>query len=252
MKLLSVGADPELFVMRGGTIIPVIGLLGGTKKRPRKVTGGAVQEDNVLAEFNINPATTADEFVTNLNIVMGQLDQHLAKYGAATHIKASHDFSMDALESAGEKAFMFGCDPDYNAWTLSRNVAPFSGDTLRTAGGHVHLGLDKWERDDLPEVIKRMDLFLGVPSLLMDDDDRRRSMYGAAGSFRPKPYGVEYRSLSNFWLRSENHMRWVFDMAHRAVEEDVVVPSLVQEVINSADRSVAEKLVREYNIPLVS
>jgi hypothetical protein len=42
-------------------------------------------------------------------------------------------------------------------------------------------------------------------------------MYGAAGAFRPKTYGVEYRVLSNAWLLSEARMRFVFKQTQTAV-----------------------------------
>src|SRR3546814_9474953 len=35
-------------------------------------------------------------------------------------------------------------------------------------------------------------------------------MYGAAGAFRTKPYGVEYRVLSNAWLKDSKLMSWVY------------------------------------------
>ena len=47
-----------------------------------------------------------------------------------------------------------------------------------------------------------MDYTLGLDSLLLDSDTRRRSMYGRAGSFRFKEYGIEYRTLSNFWIKN--------------------------------------------------
>jgi hypothetical protein len=71
-------------------------------------------------------------------------------------------------------------------------------------------------------------MVLGVPATLIDTDTARREFYGKAGSFRPKdtinfdadigpdPYdGVEYRTLSNFWLKSEELMGWVWNGVER-------------------------------------
>jgi hypothetical protein len=33
-----------------------------------------------------------------------------------------------------------------------------------------------------------------------DKDKERRKLYGKPGAFRPKPYGCEYRVLSNAWV----------------------------------------------------
>ena len=44
-------------------------------------------------------------------------------------------------------------------------------------------------------------------------------MYGAAGAFRPKPYGVEYRVLSNAWLLTEDRMRFVYKQTVKAVKD---------------------------------
>jgi hypothetical protein len=96
---------------------------------------------------------------------------------------------------------------------------------MRTASGHIHIG---WTKDEDPNdpvhfadccaLVKQLDYFLGLHSILWDRDNRRRSMYGKAGAFRPKPYGVEYRVMSNVWLTNEELMRWVFDQTHKAVD----------------------------------
>ncbi len=41
---------------------------------------------------------------------------------------------------------------------------------------------------------------------MYDKDTERRGMYGKAGAFRPKPYGVEYRTLSNAWLSNDERI----------------------------------------------
>ena len=50
-----------------------------------------------------------------------------------------------------------------------------------------------------------MDCFHGIISVLLDSSKssaRRKELYGKAGAHRPKDYGVEYRVLSNYWLKS--------------------------------------------------
>ncbi|MOA35237.1 hypothetical protein D3C78_1566850 [compost metagenome] len=66
---------------------------------------------------------------------------------------------------------------------------------------------------------KQLDYYLGLGSLLYDPDVKRRTMYGAAGAFRPKPYGVEYRVLSNAWLKSEELMGWVYRMTIKGIND---------------------------------
>jgi len=39
-----------------------------------------------------------------------------------------------------------------------------------------------------------------LPFLKFDKQKNRRAFYGQPGLFRKKPYGIEYRTLSSFWL----------------------------------------------------
>jgi hypothetical protein len=66
-----------------------------------------------------------------------------------------------------------------------------------------------------------LDLRLAVPSLIWDKDKKRRLLYGKAGCFRPKPYGMEYRTLSNAWLNPAiPHVRkFIFGETIRAVKD---------------------------------
>src|SRR3546814_17499888 len=69
---------------------------------------------------------------------------------------------------------------------------------------------DEGHRQAGIKLTKQLDAFLALPSLFYDDQVKRRSMYGAAGAFRTKPYGVEYRVLSNAWLKDSKLMSWVY------------------------------------------
>ena len=55
--------------------------------------------------------------------------------------------------------------------------------------GHIHIGYDNSTKETNFAIIKALDLFLGVPSLEIDLDERRRGLYGKAGCFRHKKYG---------------------------------------------------------------
>lgn len=255
MNKITIGADPEVFIRdTTGNIVSAIGMIPGTKQHPCMLSNapGAVQVDNVLAEFNIEPANTEDEFVYNIRQVMQSLHTMLpAGYDFA--IQASHTYSLDYLVQQGPACFVFGCDIDYDAYTcrpknMPRDVSP----TLRSAGGHIHVGYDK----KVPEhkIVQAMDYLIGLPSVLFEEDALRRTLYGQAGAFRPKPYGLEYRTPSNFWLREEQHMRWMYRQAVRAVNEvdmldkwkQILPEKELVRIINTSDVASANKYVANW------
>lgn len=68
-------------------------------------------------------------------------------------------------------------------------------------------------------IIPLLDLFVGIPSVLIDRDEgakERRKQYGKAGDFRYQPHGIEYRTLSNFWLYSYPMMSLFFGLGRMA------------------------------------
>lgn len=255
---VTIGADPEVFVLDdSGEIGSAIGRIGGSKENPIPLDGGgAIQEDNVLAEFNIDPATTAKGFIYNIKSVMNQLEEVVGPLV----IKSSHEYLKSVLMEYGEQALTFGCDPDVCAWTGKTNQSPNPYTTLRTAGGHLHIGYEDHNEDLNISIAKMCDIFLGVPSVLMDNDGLRRKLYGYAGSMRHKPYGVEYRSLSNFWLRSDKYMDWAFNGCIRAATEVGSLNDYIKsaggegniiKAINNNDASLASEICKELEIVYV-
>lgn len=261
------GADPELMLQSPkGQLISAIGIVPGTKKRPRKVLGGAVQHDNVMAEFNVNPADTSEELVDNMRSVLKELALLVAPNTLV--VRASADFPEEELKH--QKARVFGCDPDFDSWSMSMNqidgTAAFSG--FRSAGGHFHVGKrpEIAEMLDDPygkvEVVKMLDIFLGIPGVLLDPDPTapaRRKLYGKAGAHRPKPYGVEYRALGNFWVRSPGLASLIYELADVAVrlthegQSKKVIESIgaktVVGIINNSNVKLAAKTIRKELAP---
>lgn len=258
---IKLGCDPELFLMDvTGKLRASCGLIGGTKEVPQPLPigdGYAVQEDNVAIEFNIPPAANAKDFVNSIKTTLRFL---------TNNVRAMHGFDISTLSAASfpedelkhPNALVFGCDPDFNAWTLRRNPRPQAKDkALRSCGGHVHVGYDKGSLDMI-QLIRSMDLHLGVPSVLMDKGELRKELYGKAGAFRDKSYGAEYRTLSNFWVLDERLTQWVWDNAERAVsavKSRFVVDEYKDSILDAIDnnnKEAAAYLCNKLNLEVLS
>jgi len=215
-----VGADPELFMRHSdtGEFVSAHGRVPGTKYEPFKVPNGAIQIDGTALEFNIDPAHSVQEFVANIKSVRATLESYVPGYNVVAEPVANYEPDYWLYEVPPE-AQTLGCDPDFNGWTEEQNPSPNPGTKpFRTASGHIHIGwtdgadcFDKHHYLECAKMARQMDYYLGIHSLIWDKDDTRRSLYGKAGAFRPKPYGVEYRVLSNRWLESEDLMAWVYN-----------------------------------------
>lgn len=259
MTKILVGADPELFVKHNGKFVSAHGLIHGDKRNPFKVERGAVQVDGMALEFNIEPAASDDEFYLNMTTVMDILKGMVPDHEFALVPVA--EFGKEYIDSQPPEAKELGCDPDFDAWTGHVNEKPNVGLPFRTASGHVHIGWTKdmpteeiFHVDACRAVARQMDFFLGLPSLLFDRDTKRREMYGNGGCFRPKSYGVEYRTLSNAWLKSESLIRWVFHNTQKGMKALMEGRDLSQEfgdvrqIIKNSDVNAAEKIINAAGI----
>lgn len=240
MNKFTIGCDPEIFLQdEKGNFKSAIGLLGADKWHPRILTkdGHAVLEDNVAVEFNIPPCNSFEDFKREVQRTMEMVKEILP---TNLHYNTDSAISFPDQELACDEAWIFGCEPDFNAWMMAENPKPETDDkNLRSAGGHIHVGSDIAINDPV-NTIRAMDLFLGVPSTQLDAGTLRRKLYGKAGAFRFKPYGVEYRTLSNFWIFSDSLIEWAYKGTSRALEfvssgKDIPVghQELIQDCINN-------------------
>lgn len=147
------------------------------------------------------------------------------------------------------------CEPDLNPYLREENPRPDSDTNLRCVGAHVHIGYPNPNQTTSEEIVKAFDIFVTLPALLIDKDERRRELYGKAGAFRFKePWGVECRALSNFWIHSDELMGWVYDQTIKAVEsvldgkaQGIIdeYSSYVVEAINTNNKALAEELLKK-------
>lgn len=212
------GADPEFFVRKDGQVVSAHGLVEGTKEAPYKVERGAVQVDGMALEFNIDPATDFSAFDESISMVLDQTMKMVPGY--EMFVSDPHailgctllpvaEFGAEYIAAQPKEAKELGCNPDYNAYLKGVNPTPNADAPFRTASGHIHIGwcdgvdpLDPTHLEACYALTKSLDVWLGAASLSWDPDNRRRQLYGKAGAFRPKPYGMEYRVLSNKWVTS--------------------------------------------------
>lgn len=213
---ILIGCDPELFVTKDGKPVSAHGIIAGNKKEPHKVKKGAVQVDGMALEFNIDPADTYRRFSGNIDAVLSQL-RSMVPEDLQFQITPVAYFDEDYIKQQPSEATELGCEPDYNAWTGKVNPTPDASVSFRTASGHIHIGwtegMDIRDPDHIEAcemLVKQLDVVLGSMSLMWDKDDKRRELYGKLGAYRPKPYGVEYRVLSNAWLNNKLYRKIVW------------------------------------------
>jgi hypothetical protein len=256
---IKLGCDPEVFVKKNGVFHSAYGMCSGTKAHPLPCPDGGLQVDGMALEFNVTPCDTGDEFVSRIKSVLGSLQDIVPGYELSITPVAMFDQSH--FDSQPEQARELGCDPDWNAWTGAENPRPDNTTTMRTAGGHIHVGWcdptqpQAYGHQDMAQaLIKQLDFYLGLPSLVFDTDTKRRAMYGKAGAYRVKPYGVEYRTLSNQWIATEGLIRWADRATRKAVadlESGVFLPDTygdIQEIINTSNLKEAQKIIRKANL----
>ena len=219
-KPFTFGSDPEFMLVRDGKHYSAIEILKQSKDNKIKLNGFEFYYDNVMAEASIPPSNSKSEAIETLGKMLASLAGLVVPYKIAC--QASVDFPEDQLQSKEAKAI--GCTPELCAYQLETVIPPaeqFSTGTLRTSGGHIHIGA-KIAQDmyGLLHVIRLLDLFLGIPSTLIDKDPtskRRKQLYGAAGRFRQPDYGCEYRSIGNFWLTSPALVSLIYDITEFTV-----------------------------------
>ncbi len=252
--MFTIGTDSEIPITDGKTYRSVIGLIRGTKDCPVLTSFGNIQEDNVLAEFAIDPCNNVDKWVTLINAAKNHLALLMEGHGFKLHINSC--ITLPDFELEEPMAWAFGCDPDYNAYTNRQNPKPEGMGPKRVAGGHIHVGhANAMGANQKRWLIKYMDMYLGLPSIVLDDtaeSRERRQYYGKAGAFRPKPYGVEYRTLSNFWIADNDLIKWAYYQTEKAVQAFEAQPQYagidLRPVINTGDVGRARELIKEFNI----
>jgi len=257
-----IGTDTELMLWHTDTssFISSEGLIGGTKDSPLPIEGGHVQEDNVTTEFNISPVELYNNaaFISSIKAIQKSVSKKVKSLGLLPYVVSSATFNEDMLMSSQAKTS--GCSPDINVYTLLENKYPALTGNIRWAGGHIHLGNKEIAKNKLSlhKLVKILDRTVGVPLSILDNLSDRRMLYGKAGCFRYKPYGVEYRTPSNVWLLTEESIllmlkgtQLALDVFYEDASIDNIRDSDIQHGIESGSSSDLTNLIPEVLQPYV-
>jgi hypothetical protein len=212
------GADPELFLSLNGEIV------GSERYIPEDHP--TVKRDGVQVELHPAPKNCRQELTANLAGCIKDLKDILlrAKDPVVIDWRAVVEVSQDEMNRLSELSKVLGCQPSFNVYDPAASVEVDPNYRIRSAGGHIHLemnsqhGLAVLHRDPT-EMVKLLDTLLGTVNVLLDREPRaaeRREVYGRAGEFRLPSYGIEYRTLSNWWLRSDVTVSMVYALARFA------------------------------------
>lgn len=240
-------------------------------KYQRDIQGGkGVQffRDGAVMEINTrNPATCRAGLISDVKFAFVNAQNALPK---GYRLKATAAMPVDLedlLSDAPPDVREFGCNPSYDAYTGQAKY-PGNADQIpyRFAGGHIHLSTVKdlialWDKDNHPQLIKWLDLYVGAMLATIYNDDSqwiRRQWYGQAGEYRSQVYGkgyyggspkgVEYRTPPSDMWKNPAIIGMVYGVARWVVKNftalkwDKAIEDDLQAAINFGDKP--EKMLR--------
>jgi len=240
---IEFGMDPEAFLSRNGKII------GSEKVIPERGIGfGYVVRDGIQIELHPPQAKSRTLLATNLKSALTALKARLQEVGDVEAVFNSVvTVEKEELDSLSPKSREWLCQPSKNIYGHKPEKRDAATYPFRAAGGHMHFGLkdpifDPDEGiDERTRLVVPMDILVGIPAVLIDRDlgqIERRKCYGMAGEFRLPSYGLEYRVLSNFWLRSLPLMSLFTGLAKFAIQ-------VVSESVRSEEGKEAGRLLED-------
>ncbi len=237
MYVGRVGLDPELAIVSRKTGMGRSAHLFMPKKKqfkfaasgPNKngsMLGSEVERDGPAIEIRSLVATACrDNLIPYMAEAMRQTALDLRKYRRnAFELSSTPKFILDAtsFKNAPEDVSEFGCQPDFDAYSLSvKAPVCLTNDKRRWTGGHIHVS--SMTGNDIKEqaaLAIMFDYFVALPMVAIlgdkfaEGEAERREFYGQPGSFRfdPQLHKIEFRTLSGRLLLHPLVLGWCIGM----------------------------------------
>lgn len=253
---VTLGCDPELFIRNGKNIIGSEKVVGKGLEAYPNIMYGKVVPDGVQVELNPESCTCREALNYCISGCLRAITQKLTN-GMSLDFSQTVELTREEFSSLPESAMSFGCKPSFNVnsdepFLMMLNPSKY---LVRSAGGHIHIGAEslttKRILKDVKRIVPVLDTILGNTCVLIDRNEgnkERRKYYGRAGEYRLPSYGIEYRTLSNFWLISPTISTFVMGLARHAV--DICKNNLDKELMKLVDYKDVETAINNNDFGL--
>ena len=268
---ITMGCDPEFFFSKKGEIIGSEKIIPKNGLMVQDQYGNPLESkiviDGVQAELNPKETTCRVFLSNNISRCFKQVLETMK-------LKEDPDLTIDftqtikvnkkELASLSPENQILGCSPSKNAYTKKSFISVKNGAKYyyRSAGGHIHIGnyasnqYIKGALDNPKTLIPLLDIMLGNTCVLLDRDPgniQRRKVYGRAGEYRTPSHGIEYRTLSNFWLKNYKLAAFVFGLTRETVNilaNSTKEHNYAKEIIKAVKRTDIKKAINKNDFDL--
>ena len=223
-----------------------------------------VYTDGVQFEFNSATRECNEQIFNDCLLCVEGAALHAQQHGLTTRYLPIMPVDVKRKQDAGRLACESGCVPDFSVYARCQKVGipNFAEHPFVMAGAHIHIGhpsiVNNGDNVEYIEAyVKLLDRYVGCLSVMIDrypkESSMRRRWYGDAGTFRFKPYGVEYRVLSasdfevlpawSLFTRMARNLAKRRDLL-ALLREMKVEDEYVQHAINESDKVAADIIFR--------
>ena len=204
--------------------------------------------------------TSSRVFASNITTCIDKVREKAKELNLSVSITPAQLFKKKQLLT--EQALVSGCSSSYDAWSLRRHTGfDLTKTNWRFASGDIHMSWPNpkdYGRYSRINVARFADLFFGCAEVAYTTPTERNKYYGIGGLHRPTPYGVEYKSVGNWWMVNEKRMRWAYTTALNAIGHGLTVDSstlagkdLAARMVNVRthwDRTAARHIMDDFGV----
>jgi hypothetical protein len=254
------GTDPEVFVKKGGEVVPAFEFLPSKQQIRRKYQSfarwGRAFWDGWQAEFTVKDRVCLEELTSGVRRALTGLALQAGEFGGELVSDDVVEVTPEALEGASEEHRAFGCAPSLNAYGVPAARPEAQSLVWRSAGCHLHFGVQRpnereemasWvgglSDDEASRVVRAMDRVAGVFEVAMlgeVEHPMRRMWYGRAGEYRKPKYGVEWRVPSARVMSHPALFILMCDLARVALKIELLEPGFVEQLWVGSDAEVQD------------